>query len=365
MPANVTYEYIAAKEKYEKAKTNEEKLIALQEMLSKAPTHKGAENLRKDISRKIAAIKNKIEKRAVVQKKQGHTISIKKEGAGQVIIIGFTNSGKSTFLKEYTNAKPTIASYPYTTTKPEVGILNYGGARIQLVELPSFLESKEHVSQIMSLVRVADALVVVIRDNSFEEITKLLNLLEKQDVYINKARPKIKIIKSGFSGISFVNESNLSISKEKAIKLLKDIGFKSHTFVLNQKTNTKDLLLSINPRASYIPAIIVNMSNNNDRKSIKNTLVFSFKDKKNITEAIFNLLNKIIIYTKKPSSKVDKTQPLVLDRGSNVGDAAKAIHKNIFKDLKFARVWGSAKFDGQTVSKNYILHNRDIVEFVV
>jgi uncharacterized protein len=367
MPANASYEFGVAQRKYDEAKTDEEKVIALQGMLSTAPTHKGSENLRRDISKRIADLKNKMEKRAAALKKTGHSIGIRKEGAGQVVIIGLANSGKSTFLTKFTNAKPVIAPYPFTTTKPEIGTLNYGGALIQLVELPSFLESKEMANKLFSIVRSADAIVFLVPNNSLEQRDKLIYLLESQDIYVTKKKPKIELNKSSELGITFINEQNLAMPKEHAISLLKDSGYRNHTVILGQKTNTNDLLLLMNPRAVYIPSIFVIMPFSKVKADIdnyKNIKFFDFKDETKITEEIFKMVNKIIVYTKKPGQKADLSDPLVLEKGTTVKIAAKQIHKSISKELKSAKVWGSTRFPGQNVSKDYVLQDRDIVEFV-
>lgn len=366
MPANVSFEYAIAQKKYDEARNDEERIIALQEMISRAPAHKGGENLRKDLSRKLASLKSKMEKQAAAGKRTGSTINIKKEGAGQILLFGKANSGKSTFLTEYTNAKPIIANYPYTTTKPEVGILNYGGALIQLIELPAFLKNHELTPQIYSMVRVCDALVLVIKDGSLEELDDLITILEEQDIFLTKKKPNIQISRSEFPGVSFVNDHFLKVSKEQAIEVLKSSGFRSHNIILNQVTTMDDLMLLINPRASFKSAIAVSMPFSKNLLSsviYKNILVYDFSQKKEVTEKIFEILEKVIVFTKKPGQKVDTTEPLVLEKGNNVLDAAKLIHKTIYKNLKSAKVWGSTKYPGQTVSKTYILQNRDVVEF--
>ncbi|HPC09923.1 MAG TPA: 50S ribosome-binding GTPase [archaeon] len=367
MPTNVNYEYVAATNKYENAKTDEEKVIALQEMISTAPSHKGAENLRKQLSRNLASLKNKIEKKEQIKKKSGHAINIKKEGAGQIVIIGETNSGKSTFLTKYTNAKPLIAAYPHTTTKPEVGMLNYGGANIQLIEIPSLLDSKETGTQLFSMIRVADGVVVIIKDGNIEELKKIIKTLEKKDIYITKQKPKIECKKSEFPGIFFINEQNLLIPKKQAQEFLENAGYKSYTVILNQKTSMEDLLLLINPRAVYKPAICISMpfTKKTENTNYLNIPIIDYNNEKEVRENIFKILNKIIVYTKKPGEKTDTNTPLVLNKDATVLDAAKEIHKIFYKNLKSAKVWGSSKFEGQTVSKNYVLQNGDVVEFIL
>ncbi|MDD3178021.1 MAG: TGS domain-containing protein [Candidatus ainarchaeum sp.] len=367
MPINASYEFSLAQKKYDEAKSDEERVVALQEMISKAPAHKGAENLRKDLSRKLVSLKSKIEKHANNAKKSGSTINIKKDGAGQVVLVGFANSGKSTFLQTFTNAKPVIASYPYTTTKPEVGILNYGGALIQTIELPAFLEGHDLTSQIYSMIRVSDLVIFIIKDGNMKDLDFLLEIFRKQDVYLKINKPDILISKSEFSGISIINPKNLQLPLDQALDFLKSSGIKNSNIILNQKTSLEDLLLLVNPRAAYVSVICVSMpfSKKLLLSKYKGINCVDFSEKENVRNLIFEKLNKVIIFTKKPGQKLSKNEPLVLNKGETVLDAAKIIHKNIYNNLKSAKVWGSTKYPGQTVSKSYILKNEDVVEFNV
>jgi ribosome-interacting GTPase 1 len=79
--------------------------------------------------------------------------------------------------------------------------------------------------------------------------------------------------------------------------------------------------------------------------------------------AIYQALNIIRVYTKTPGSKADLTDPMVLEKGSTLEEAAEALHKDFYQNLKYAVVWGSGKYDGQRVSKGHVLQDGDIVEF--
>lgn len=171
MPVNPGIEFQLAQEEYEKAVTDEEKLRALNNMLTKAPTHKGAETLRKEIKTKIAKLKLKLKKEK--SQKKGRSLSIKKEGAARVCIIGLTNTGKSTLLSKITNAKPEIAEYEYTTKKPEIGVMDYNGIKIQIIEIPAifrgFAESSKGPTY-LSLIKTSELIVVLIKDKMELEI---------------------------------------------------------------------------------------------------------------------------------------------------------------------------------------------------
>ncbi len=162
MPINASYEYANALKEYEKAHTDEERLLCLKGMLSTAPNHKGTESLRADIKTKIAKLKSKLEKQRK-QAKKGHKFTLKKEGAATIALVGTTNTGKSTVLKELTGAKVEIGSYEYTTKKPEVGIADYHGIKLQIVEIPSIFEHFEDSPRgptYLALIRQADLIVL-------------------------------------------------------------------------------------------------------------------------------------------------------------------------------------------------------------
>jgi ribosome-interacting GTPase 1 len=54
---------------------------------------------------------------------------------------------------------------------------------------------------------------------------------------------------------------------------------------------------------------------------------------------------------------------VALPRGSTLLRAAEAVHKDFSAKLKFARVWGAGKFDGQKVHREYLVQEGDVIEF--
>lgn len=162
MPINADYEYSQAMKDYEQADTDEEKLKCLRNMLSKAPSHKGAEVLRKDIKNRIAKLKGKLAKQKK-QRKRGYNISLKKEGAATIALVGSTNSGKSTLLNQLTGSKAKVSDYEYTTRLPEIGVLDYHGVKLQIVEIPSLFENFEESEKgptFLSLIRQSDLIIL-------------------------------------------------------------------------------------------------------------------------------------------------------------------------------------------------------------
>lgn len=159
MPINATIEYFKAEEKFHSAKTREEKIVALEEMIRELPKHKGVENLLAQLRAKLSKLKKD------VPKKVGRiAAAVKKEGEAQVCLIGLTNSGKSTIISKLTDAKPLVADYEYTTKKPVVGMMDYKGVKVQLVEIPSTFQA-----HYMSIAKTADAIALVVRNSEDDE----------------------------------------------------------------------------------------------------------------------------------------------------------------------------------------------------
>jgi len=164
MPTNVTVDYAKAQEKYINARTREEKIAALEEMIKEAPSHKGGENLRKELKQRLAKLKG--QKKA----KSSRRSLITKEGDAQVCVVGLTQSGKSTLLSKLTNAEPEISNHPFTTTKPEIGTCEFEGVKIQMIEIPSNFKP-----MFMSIVQSSDGMVLIYRNEN--ELKELKNIL--------------------------------------------------------------------------------------------------------------------------------------------------------------------------------------------
>lgn len=167
MPVNAPPEYYKAEEKFKNAKAKEEKIAALEEMIRLMPKHHGSEAALAQLKSRLSKLKKE-----EMSKKSGRRVfALVKEGDAQVCLIGLTNSGKSFLLRELTDAEPEVAEHPYTTTKPEVGMMDYKGIKIQLIEIPSTF-----LPEFMAIARTSDRIALVIKVESDKE--KLLQLLE-------------------------------------------------------------------------------------------------------------------------------------------------------------------------------------------
>ena len=318
MPANLTPQYYAAEEQYKKAKTNPEKMAALKEMLSTIPKHKGTEKLQGDIKSRIAKLRDEPAKKK--SSKGFNPFSVEKQGAGQVVLVGYPNTGKSSLVGALSRAKVKIAEYPFTTAVPQSGMMPFEDTYVQIVDAPP-VSADLIPSGFLGTIRDADALLVVLdasSDDCLEEFEGTIALLEDKQV------------------IDLSDEGEFIAPQPFLIVATK-------TDIAGAMDNLA-LMRELKPNLDILPV------------SIEGPGLDVLK------QSIFDMLEVIRIYGKVPGKPADMEQPFILKKGSTVMDLAQEIHKDFANNLKSALVWGSARFDGQSVAREYVLHDKDIVE---
>ena len=228
MPINASPEYFRAQGEYLAAKTKEEKVKALERMIKLAPKHKGSENLLAELRSKLSKLKREAEEEKKKKKYRASSIAlVKKTGDAMVVLVGLTKSGKSSVLAALTNASPKISPFPYTTTKPEQGVFDYGGCKIQVVEIPSLHEDIELDSENLGIVRIAD-LVVIVAIND-QEINEAMQELKEAKISLptlvlhNKLDIIQKIPSRSELSISSLAKQNIPELKDKIFSKLKII----------------------------------------------------------------------------------------------------------------------------------------------
>jgi len=326
MPANLTPEYMEAEKAYKQAKTSLEKMGCLERMLSTIPKHKGTEKMQGDIKRRIAQLKDRME-RETARKRGGVSHVVKREGAGKVVLIGPPNTGKSQLVCSLTNANPEVAPYPFTTRVPVPAMMSFEDILIQLVELPAI--SPDHFEPITGdNIRNADLVLVVVdllSKDPLDQITITLELLE---------RLKIKLSRDGSSG-----GLEFGWTTKKTIIIANKLD-----------GDEVDVTLSLMEELweGDVPIFAVSAKEGANLEQLK--------------ERVFRELNIIRVYSKAPGKASSRDAPYTLKAGSTLMDFAATVHKDFSEKLKNARVWGSSAFDGQSVSSDYVLADGDIVE---
>jgi len=323
MPANLPPQYFAAEKRFRTAKTIPEKIEALQMMMAIMPKHKGTDKLRAELRSRMAKLTAEAE-RVRATGRRGTSYYVRKEGAGQAALVGLPNVGKSQLVAVLTEATPEVADYPFTTHSSLVGMMPFENVQIQLIDLPPVTDADAQ-SWLPMVLRNADVLVLVVEQTE-DCVSQVESLLEKLE------QMRVSVIGTA------VSVSALEVSTALILANKSDLAGTQHNY---------DQLES--RYAGEFPVISVSARNGSGLEDFKLKL--------------FEVLDIIRIHTKAPGQEADLSHPVTLPSGSTVADAAELIHKDFRAKLKHARIWGSARFDGQMVKKDYVLKDGDIVEF--
>lgn len=312
MPANLSPEYLEAEREYREARTPAEKIAALERMLATIPKHKGTEKLQADIKRRLSQTRKEAQ-----QKKGGaHTVpfyQVEREGAGQAVLIGPPNAGKSQLVARLTNARPEVAAYPFTTRMPTPGMMYFEDVQIQLVDLPPIAPEFTE-PWLPQALRYAHLGVLVVDVNDPAVLDQIEYVEQRLDGW-RVRRPALLV----------ANKGDLPEARGNFVALEELVGERYRCLLVSAETGE-----------------------GLDR----------------FRRAVFDALELVRVYTKAPGKKPDLTAPFIAHRGDTVVDVARMVHKDFAEKMKFARLYRlDGDRDGIMVERTYLVQDRDILEF--
>ncbi|MFW9909089.1 MAG: GTPase [Candidatus Thorarchaeota archaeon] len=387
MPTNVTPEFDKQRQVYEDTEGLEQRIVELEKLLSLAPKHKGAERMRADYRKKLATLKAQLEKEREQSRARRTGSSdegvIRKEGAGQICLVGVTNSGKSTIINSVTNAELEIATYPFTTALPTPAMLAFEDINIQLVEIPGLFEGSYDSSigrQSLGVVRNTDCIAIVI-DLSQDiemQMKAILGELDRARIRLNHEKSAVRIERVGVGGLQIYGSQYFDGTKEDVMEYLRARKI-SNIIVRFQKPATfQQLADAMDASVAYVRALIIASkgdapgskerfaeleSDYGDRFDIVPVSAQKKENLDGMSWAFYDHLDILRIYTKIPGRKRED-KPIVLPVGSVIEDAAAKVHKILFVErFKFATIIReNDKIKRRQVGLNYPLEEGDIIQ---
>ena len=323
MPANLTPEYFKAERWFRSAVTNEEKILALERMLAVMPKHKGTDHLKADLRRKLSKLRDVATQKG--RGKHADIFHVPRSGAGQIVLLGTPNCGKSSIVAALTNAKANVADFPFATGAPVPGMMTFEDVQIQLVDMPPITADYIAPGQVGTY-RNCDLIAIVIdlSDDIPGQMQVCPDFLESKNLLIDAETPAYDTQGNALAKEAFCICTKSDIAEAGAFEIAKESCKQPFEFV-----------------------------------EISAATGAGFQE---LSGAFFRLLKIIRIYAKPPGKPADMKDPFTLPAGSTVMDLATAIHRQLAEKLRFARIWGTGVYDGQNAQRNHVLSDKDIIE---
>lgn len=324
MPTNLPPEYYEVEKRYKAAVGVQEKISTLEELLSTIPKHKGTDKLRAAFRKRLSKLRDSAQKQTKTGK-QDSVYQIDREGAGQVVVIGSANSGKSSLLANLTNASPDVAEYPFSTWNPTPGMMQFEDIQIQLIDTPPL--NRDFVEpMLLDMIRRADLVLILLdlQSDTIQQYEETMERLAENRIY----------------------------HLDPTAGLDSQPGTYRPFMVMANKCDNESFVEDFEVLSELIecacPVVCASATSGYNIEAFK--------------KLVYEQLKVIRVYSKSPGKEPDMETPFTLKQGTNVEEFASKVHQDFYKNLAFARVWGSADHDGQMVGRDYILQDGDVVE---
>ncbi len=363
-----------------------EKIKAIEDEIHKTQINKATEFHIGLLKAKMARLRREMEENT-----HGKTVStggenagfdVRKTGDATVVLIGLPSVGKSTLLNALTNAKSRVASYQFTTLTAVPGIMDYRGAKIQILDLPGIIEGaaagRGIGKRVLSVARNADLVLIVLDVFQPHHLRILKNELAQIGIKIDQKSPQVIIEKTSIGGVSVNILVPTKLTQNFIKEILRVSGIHNGRITIRETDLTEDQLIDVlYGNRVYVSSLIVlnkiDLVNKAFVKDIQSKLENNFipvSADANINidalkEAIYQKLDFIRIYMRPKRGETDYKEPMIIRNGSTVADVCNKLHRNMIKDFKFAQIWGnSAKFNGQKVGLDHVLKDEDVLTIV-
>jgi ribosome-interacting GTPase 1 len=342
MPANLSPEYKAAADALRRARDPEERLEHLREMLRVIPKHKGTDHLQADLKRRIKELDEELAGPRRGGARGGPSLMVRPEGAAQVALIGPANSGKSLLHDRLTGSGARSGPYPYTTQYPEPGMLRWEDVLFQLVDLPAV--APEHpLPWLAGSLQTADACLLVVD-------------LADPDCVQQVATVQAELVRRRTTLVTrWPAEAAGDVAAAAAVSDEDVFAIRLPTLLLANKADLldhpdTDLEVLAELEEPHFPVRLV---------SAQTGLGLG-----ELGPWLWRALGLVRVYTKAPGKPAERDRPFTLRTGEQtVADAARLVHRDMERTLKFARVWGSSvAADGQHVGREHRLADGDVLE---
>lgn len=313
----------------------------------------------------------------------GSGFDVSKSGDARIALVGFPSVGKSTFLSKITRTKSEVAAYAFTTLTAIPGVLEYGGAEIQILDLPGIIEGaaegKGRGRQVISAAKTSDMILMVLDATKKAEQRRLLEQeLEAVGIRLNREPPNIYLKPKKAGGMKITFQSPPKNLDEKMLyNILRDYKILNCDVLVRDENATVDDFIDtiMAPHRKYIKCLYaynkidaISLPHLRDLAREPHTVVMSCEldlGIQDVVERCWKELALMRIYTKRKGVDPDFSEALIVRTGSTIEDVCDQIHRTLKETFKYAMVWGaSARHVPQRVGLGHVVSDEDVVSIV-
>lgn len=360
-----------------------EKIQEVEKEISRTQKNKATEHHLGILKAKLAKYRQELLEPSKGGSSKGEGFDVMKSGDARVALVGFPSVGKSTFLSSVTKTESVVASYEFTTLTCIPGVIEYEGAKIQLLDLPGIIEGasqgKGRGRQVIAVAKTADLILMMLDATKKDTQRELLEReLEAVGIRLNKERPNIYFKRKNTGGVKFTHTVPITYCSEKMIQLiLHEYKIFNADIVFRGDCTVDELIDVIQGNRVYLRCLYV--YNKIDQLPIEevdrlarlpHSVVISCELNLNLDymlDMIWEYLALVRIYTKKPGQRPDlgPEDGIILRSNATIEHACHALHRTLASQFRYAIVWGtSTKFSPQRVGINHKLAHEDVVQVV-
>jgi len=359
-----------------------EKIQSLREELSRTQVNKATEHHIALVKSRLARLTHELEEKEHARTGGSFGFAVKKTGDATAVLVGFPNAGKSTIINKLTNADSPVGTYEFTTVAVIPGMMDYRGAKIQLLDLPGIIEGAASGrglgKRVLSVVRSADLVLIVLDVLHLDQIHLIRKELSNMGIRLDERPPNVVVEKTSSGGMIIIPQVPLKrLSEKTVVAVLQSYGILNARVTISEDITDDQLIDVLLGNRSYITSILVvnkvDLASADLVHGIKSKLggdfvAISAESGMNLNEfkeEIYRKLNFIPIYLRPRDGEPDYDHPLIVKNGSMILDVCNKIHRGLKKEFKHALVWGkSVRFGGQKVGLNHKVANGDVVTII-
>ena len=362
--------------------SGQKKIEELQEQYSKTKYNKATNKYLGILRAKIGDIRKAM---ASQSRRVGTGYSVRKSGNATIVLVGFPNAGKSSLLHALTGVQSKVADYEFTTLEVIPGMLEYSGAKLQILDLPGLIQGA-HIGRggslkVVSVIRIADMILFVVDINAPQQLYQLVDELNMLNIRVNQKKPSLRLEKGSVGGINIENSGHLIPNRDVILSIMNEFKIFNGELIFYGDTTDQQLIDFVADNCVYIrgavalnkidtvdPRRVVSLKKEIETKTGMRVMPISAKMTENIDElkgTVFGGLDLIRVYLKPKDGNPDFNNPLVLERGASIIDVVRKINTKLVKSVKYAYVSGpSAKFSNQRVGEEHKVMDEDVVTVI-